>query len=128
MERSLADWRLRLASARALEAEMQLRLNVRVTDLVYQRSTAVPANGLPNRQPSGRPDWRLNVGNGHEAVYDATMSGGSSEGKALKKYDSTINTFIFEILYRRPFHVGNAPPLGVGAPVPGAGSEVNQQD
>lgn len=106
---------------KAVEAEMNLRLQEIEPDLVYQRQVAVPDKGLTHEQP-GRPDWRLSLGGGDEAVMDVTGSG--SEGKAFTKYSAPDwNKFVIEIVYPRPSHVGvikisPSPTPSPAAPVP----------
>jgi hypothetical protein len=91
---------------KAMEAEMQAEVEPSEPTLVYQRQVAQPARGLTARQQGGRPDWRLPLGGGNEAVFDATMDGSSSVGKAYTKYGSqSSNRFVVEILYPRPPHM-----------------------
>ncbi len=116
-----ADWSGGLFG-RAFEAEMQLRIKAEHPELVYQKSVAVPDAGLPYRQ-NGRPDWRLPLGKGDEAVWDATMIGGSSQGKALTKYDGVRNKYIGEVLYPRPPHIGDVKPTIRVVPTPGSSSD-----
>jgi Domain of unknown function (DUF4157) len=91
---------------KAMEAEMQGEVGPSEPTLVYQRQVAQPGRGLTARQQGGRPDWRLPLGGGNEAVFDATMDGSSSVGKAYTKYGSQpTNQFVVEILYPRPPHM-----------------------